>query len=277
MKNYYYFISSLKDISPDTEPAPCTLKELVGDVQSEVRTEEYPVIKSYLHRYDNRNLMLLLNKDDESEFSDLGTFTKEELEEEIKSPYKAPRYMAEFLDANNKGIRIYPELSLENELTTLYYLEMQQSENPFVSQFFRFDGFLRNLTTALNCRKAKLDMESHLLPIDTSYQALSKSTANDFGMSGMFPWINSVVEPFNGEKMLSFEQKIEQVRFEAAEQLVGNDFFSVNSILSYLIRLDIVQRLNIFRKDSGETKLKSIIDEMLNKYNLVESLEAGVF
>lgn len=277
MKNYYYFISSLKDISTDTEPVPYSLSEFIGDMQSEVRVEEYPVIKSYLYRYDNRNLMLLLNKDDESVFSDLGTFTKEELEEEIKSPYKVPRYMAEFLDANNKGIRIYPELSLENELTTLYYLEMQQNENPFVSQFFRFDGFLRNLTTALNCRKSGLESEIHLLPIDTSYHALSKSTANDFGMSGMFPWVNSIVEPFNNEMMLNFEQKIEQVRFNAVEQLSGNDFFSVNSILSYLIRLDIVQRLHVFRKDSGETKLKSIIDEMLNKYNLVESLEAGVF
>ena len=277
MKNYYYFISSLKEISTDTEPAPYAVTEFVEDAQGEVRTEEYAVIKSYLYRYDNRNLMLLLNKDEESNFSDLGTFSKEELEEEIKSPYKVPRYMAEFLDANNKGTRIYPELSLENELNTLYYQEMQQSENSFVSQFFRFDGFLKNLTTALNCRKSNLETESQLLPIDSSYQALGKSTANDFGMSGMFPWINSIVEPFNNEEMLTFEIKVEQVRFEAAEQLIGNDFFSVNSILSYLIRLDIVQRLNIFRKDSGESKLKSIIDEMLNKYNLVESLEAGVF
>lgn len=277
MKNYYYFISSLKDISTDTEPAPYEVSELIGDAQGEVRVEEYAVIKSYLYRYDNRNLMLLLNNDEESDFSDLGTFTKEELEEEIKAPFKVPRYMADFLDANKKGIRIYPELSLENELNTLYYLEMQQSENAFVSQFFRFDGFLKNLTTALNCRKSGLETEGQLLPIDSSYQALSKSTANDFGMSGMFPWINRIVEPFNNEEMLNFEIKVEQVRFEAAEQLVGNDFFSVNSILSYLIRLDIVQRLNVFRKDSGESKLKSIIDEMLNKYNLVESLEAGVF
>ena len=74
-------------------------------------------------------------------------------------------------------------------------------------------------------------------------EQLERSSAADFGLRGELPYIDAVIAAVNDEaNLVEKEHKIDLIRWNEATELATFDYFDINTILSYLARVNIVAR-----------------------------------
>ena len=70
-----------------------------------------------------------------------------------------------------------------------------------------------------------------------------KIKSADFGLRGELPYIDAVIAAVNDEaNLVEKEHKIDLIRWNEATELATFDYFDINTILSYLARVNIVAR-----------------------------------
>ena len=97
-------------------------------------------------------------------------------------------------------------------------------------------------------------------------EQLVRSSAADFGLRGELQYIDAVIAAVSDEpNIVEKERKIDAIRWAEAEDIAAYDYFNVNYILSYLVKVNIVARWTLLSPEVGR--------EMLNK--LIASLDAS--
>ena len=65
----------------------------------------------------------------------------------------------------------------------------------------------------------------------------------DFGLRGELPYIDAVIAAVNDEaNLVEKERKLDLIRWTEAAELATFDYFDLDAILSYLVRVNIVAR-----------------------------------
>lgn len=270
MKRYYYFYTSLKDLFFDLDKSPYILQDFIKDMKDELDDCDFNLLQVFLHRFDNDNLIKALEKKDE--FNPLGVFTREEIEEEIKTPLNLPSYMRNFLENLKLDQIEHVQYSLEDQLSIFYYHYLMSQENTFINEYTKFDFNLRNLLAALNCRKYGLDSEKRVLVLNDEASSLISSSSNDFGLSKQFPWLPDVIRFYEESDVLEFEKKIDKLRFEFIDSILTFEYFNISSILGYLIKFLIVERWLKLDSQKGTELFEHITTEMESKIDLLADL-----
>ena len=60
---------------------------------------------------------------------------------------------------------------------------------------------------------------------------------------------------------------IDQGRWGALDDMVGLNLFGVNNIFAYLLKLQLLERRQSFKAETGEANYKILYDSILNEYN----------
>ena len=60
---------------------------------------------------------------------------------------------------------------------------------------------------------------------------------------------------------------IDEGRWGALEEMVGLNFFGVNNIFAYLMKLQLLERRQSFDAETGAVNYKELYDSILNEYN----------
>ena len=78
---------------------------------------------------------------------------------------------------------------------------------------------------------------------DETSQQLKRSSAADFGLRGDVPYLEAVIAAVNDEtNLVEKERKIDAIRWNQAEELSTFDYFDINALLAYLVKVNIVAR-----------------------------------
>ena len=94
-------------------------------------------------------------------------------------------------------------------------------------------------------------------------EQLSRSSAADFGLRGELPYIDAVIAAVSDEKnIVEKERKIDAIRWAEAEAMTSFDFFTINFILSYLVKVNIVARWTLLSPEVGREMLNRLIKEL---------------
>ena len=97
-------------------------------------------------------------------------------------------------------------------------------------------------------------------------EQLQRSSAADFGLRGELQYIDSVIAAVNDEQnLVEKEHKIDLVRWEQAVDLAARDYFDINAILSYLVRVNIVARWALLDPKRGRAMFERIMSELDGK------------
>ena len=97
-------------------------------------------------------------------------------------------------------------------------------------------------------------------------EQLQRSSAADFGLRGELPFIDSVIAAMNDEaNLMEKERKIDLVRWEEASELATFDYFNINAILSYLVRINIVARWARLDAARGREMFNRLLAELDGK------------
>ncbi len=272
---YYSFIAGLPEIHPDDTKSVMTLVELKADIEESVSEADQKLLKYFFYAFDNANLCSLLF-DKESQWSDLGTLNKDEIEDFISNSKDGkihqdtwlPPYFAEFISAYHNDTPISQDMSWQDQLTTLYYLDALESKNEFVKNYFEFNLNLQNVLSALAARKHGIDVSKVVVGNTEVAENIKSSTSKDFGIAAMFPYLEETLRIEEGKNSLEKEQKIDALRWKWLEDQTVFHYFSKERILAYMLKLEMVERWLKMDKDLGQKTFGEYVKDLVSSVRI---------
>jgi len=269
-RNYYYLVSGLADIIIDGNKPGETSLEFKNELAEQLHTSDYKLAELlYLH-YDNKNLLNLLLKQ-EKQFITHGNYTEDYLEEQIKEPTDIVDYMKQLIYNYRAETSEKSNLSYENELQSLYYEYVLQIKNNFLEQWFKFDGDVKNILTAANCHKYGYDIEKHLIRVkeeDDVYETLTKRGLKADLLAAEVPDADKIVQIVESEMNISEKEKaLDNIRWEFLDEHTFFNYFNIEKILSYIIKLKIVERWIELDDETGKALFNKLINDIKMSYN----------
>jgi len=256
---YYSFVAGFPDFALDDSKLPVTSRGIKADLTEQLDPADCTHLVELFYPVDNKNfLAVLLGRADQAH-DPLGNFTREEFEEEIRCPMILPRYMIDFLDQHRAGL---PADTLpENLLSSLMYDTLQKSENAFIRGWFAFDRDIRNIVTALSCRRMGVEPEREVVGEGMVADAASRASGADFGLSREFVWLDALLRVYHGN-LLERELMIDRIRLDALDELTISSGFSLDKVLGLVVRLGIAERWLALDATAGRELLKRILASM---------------
>ena len=276
-KNYYCLVAGLREYTLDADTKGFNARDIIAEIEEELSGADLRAVRLLYGYYDCENIIALRAGRDA--FNPLGNFTREELEAELSEPKHLPERVARVIkayaamaeaetDAEEnewaKGIDL--TLSFERSLFAAYYEECALSGSRFLREWAAFDRTLRNISAVAVARVAGRAAASVTVGKGDVVEQLQRSSAADFGLRGELQYIDAVIAAVNDEQnIVEKEHKIDLVRWEQAVDLAARDYFDINAILSYLVRVNIVARWALLDPKRGRAMFERIMSELDGK------------
>ncbi len=264
--NYYSLVAGLKEYALDGENKGFDAGAIVREILDGVTATDARQVRLLYGYYDCENLIAL--RAGRTAFNPLGNFSREELEEELKSPQRLPDALAAvvraFADSEGEDAEtVDTTVRFETALFEAYYGLCQQQGCDFLRAWADFDRTLRNVTAAVTARAMGRPVEEVTVGEGDVVDQLQRSSAADFGLRGELPYIDGLIAAVNEEgNLIEKEHKIDAIRWNQAAELARFDYFDRNAILSYLVRVNIVARWTLLDAARGRAMFDRLIAEL---------------
>jgi len=260
-RNYYYLIAGFPDILLDERKVHFTLIELKEELKYHLHPKDYQLVEYLFLQYDNINLLNILQKK-EAEFNPLGNFSESLLIDEIKEPEKLPSYMKKFLETYHEENPIHPNLSLENQLTWLYFDFMLEQKNEFIQKWVAALRNLNNIFAIYNSRKFELNFENQMIGDYELTEAAKKTTSKDFGLVNEFTYIDEIIGIFENNDILEQEISIDLLKWKYLNNLNTFNYFTIEPILAFVIEFIMVERWSKLDTEESNKMFKKMLNEL---------------
>lgn len=267
--DYYALVAGLREYTLDTDAKGFDARAIVDEILAGVTQTDAREVRLLYGYYDCENLVAL--RSGRTAYNALGNLTREELEEDLKRPDRLPGRMADVVCAyadpeGEEAEEVDTNRRFEQALFEAYYAECAASSSSFLRAWSAFDRNLRNVVAAVGARAAGRAVEEAVVGRDEIAEQLQRSSAADFGLRGELPYIDAVIAAMNDEgNLVEKEHKIDLVRWNEALELAAFDYFDINAILSYLVRVNIVARWTLLSERLGREMFDRLLAELDGK------------
>ena len=268
-RNYYSLVAGLREYALDADTKGFDAKGIVEEILDGVCASDASEVRLLYGYYDCENILAL--RAGRSAHNPLGNLSREELEQELKAPSRLPQGIARVVKAyadpeGEEAEEVDTSRRFETTLFAAYYDACRRSRSRFLRAWSEFDRTLRNVMAALAARAASRPVEEVVVGGGDVAEQLQRSSAADFGLRGELPFIDSVIAAMNDEaNLMEKERKIDLVRWEEAAELATFDYFNINAILSYLVRINIVARWARLDAARGREMFNRLLAELDGK------------
>lgn len=269
MANYYYLIAGLPDISFDGSKAPVTVESFRSEVYEALNGSDRKVMDLLLLENDCRNLISLLNGGSVPADAPKGLFGTDRLEEVIaqvkvqdKPDKEIPLFICTFIQEwQNESWREMAGFA-EDRLWSLFYEYAMESDNKFVREWYRFNLNVNNIQAAITARTYGLDMQKVIVGSDDIARALRTSGARDWGLSQELDYFEDVARLQEEDDLAQRERKTDMLRWRWLEENSFFDYFSVEKLFSYMVRLSMVERWTGMDRERGQQLFRELIGSL---------------
>lgn len=278
-RNYYCLISSLPDWKlDDRKPLMNSLsfKEMLAE---ELHSDDFKYVQWLYLPFDHANILNRLYKK-EVPCDDRGKYPTELVEHLTNAinvandpslgvePYLED-FILRFFDADEKPAR----MEAEKELTSGWFAMLKESKNDFLTQYADFEQQSRNVLTALAGRKFDISVANSLVGDHDMVEALKKSRARDFGLSGEIGHLDQLLQIFEMTNLQEREMRLDILRWNFYEEVTFFHYFSVEKILAFVLKLFIVERWSALDEKRGRELFEKLIAELQNSYDFPEEFK----
>lgn len=264
-QNYYYLVAGLPDITLEQGKLQFGTAELKEELKTGLSKNDFRLMELLFLSVDNNNLLSLLLKENKPLSAD-GVYMPEVLAEEIKEPVLIRTYLKQFIESFSAETRLFPNLSYENELSTLWFEELLKTKNEFLRDWFTFELNLKNVMLVLSARKNGIPWENQVIGNNPVSEIIRKSNARDLGLSAEWPWIEKVLQIMDTEDILAREKAIDLLRWNYLDELNTFNYFTVEVLMAYYIKLEIIERWLGLDYATGEEMFRKILGDLQNSY-----------
>ena len=265
---YYCLVASLREWTLDSDTKGFDVREILEELTADDR-RAVALLYAY---YDCENI--ISRRAGRQRHNPLGNLSVEQLDDVITN-----RNYALLSERVAKVVKLYVEAAdeerdedvvlserFERALFEAYYADLAASKSSFLRGWGEFDRTLRNIAAAVAAREAGRSIKDVVIGGGEVVEQLSRSSAVDFGLRGELQYIDAVIAAVSDEpNIVEKERKIDAIRWSEAEDIAAYDYFNINYLLSYLVKVNIVARWTLLSPEVGR--------EMLNK--LIAGLDAA--
>lgn len=263
---YYCLVAGLREYTLDADAKGFDPASIVADILGEVSAKDAAAVRLLYGYYDCENIASL--RAGRAAHNPLGNLSREELQEEIRSPRRLPRRIAAVIEAyadpeGEAAEEVDVARRFETALFAAYYEECARSSSRFLRAWSLFDRTLRNVAAALAARAAGRAPEEAVVGDGDVAEQLRRSSAADFGLRGELPYVDALIAAVNDEtNLVEKERKIDLIRWNEAVELATFDYFDIDAILSYLVRIGIVARWTRLDPAQGRAMFERLVAEL---------------
>ena len=267
--NYYALVAGLREYTLDAENKGFDAKEIVEEILEVVSKGDAAAVKLLYAYYDCENLINLRNGS--SAHNALGNLSREEIEAEMANPTHLPGRVANVIRAyaNPEGEEaeaVDVGKRFEKSLFEAYYEECAGSKCRFLREWSSFDRTMRNITAAAVARSQSRPIEEVTIGEGDVVEQLQRSSAADFGLRGEYAFVDGVIAAVNDEQnLLEKERKIDLIRWNEANELVTFDYFDINAVMAYLVKVNMVARWSVLDVRHGREMFERLLAELDGK------------
>lgn len=272
-KNYYCLVAGLREQQLDGDLKGFDAREVIDEIAAELSKEDGRALRGWMLFYDVCNMVNLRNH--REAFSTLGNFSREELEAQMAAPSELPRELAEVvalfgeaaegeIDPDDERLqRVDLSRSFASELYGAYYRYAAGSKCRFLKEWCEADRNLRNITAALTARQRGLSVADHLIGGGEIVQQLVRSSAADFGLKGEVGYVDTLIGALSeNDNLIDKEHRIDMIRWSLAEDIATFDYFNIGFLLSYIVRLALVDRWAKLDEERGREMFRSLVGSL---------------
>ncbi|MBO5855965.1 MAG: DUF2764 family protein [Alistipes sp.] len=269
---YYCLVASLREWTLDSDTKGFDVREILDEILDELTAKDRKAVELLYAYYDCENIISLRNK--RNRHNNLANLSAEQLKDVLENRNYAllPENVAAVVklynevDDEERDEDVVVGDNFEHALFDAYYKDLSASKVRFLKKWGEFDRTLRNISAAVAAREAGRVISEVTVGGGEIVAQLAQSSASDFGLRGELQYIDSVISAITEEtNIVEKERKIDAVRWSEAEDIAINDYFDIDYILSYLVKVNIVARWTLLSPEVGR--------EMLDK--LIASLDAS--
>lgn len=268
-KNYYSLVAGLREYTLESDTKGFDAREIVSEIIEELSSSDADAVRLLYGYYDCENI--IARHAERAAYNPLGNLSEEEIEAELTAPKHLPDAVACVIRAYSDPESEYAEgvdmtIGFEKAIWTAYYDVCSTSKSRFIREWSAFDRTLRNITAAIIARSKERKADEVTVGEGEVVEQLQRSSAADFGLRGELGYIDAVIAAVDDEpNLVEKEHKIDLIRWEHAGELVTFDYFNINAILSYLVKINIVARWALLDVKRGREMLNRIMAELDGK------------
>ena len=269
--NYYALVAGFREYALDAETKGFDIEEILSDVQGALSAKDWKAVQALYTYYDCENLVSRHNGS--TAHNSLGRLSLEQVTEELKSPKYLPESLSKVVRAyaqpdgeDAEGVNLEQPFSIS--LFTAYYELCSSSSSRFLREWSEADRTLRNVISALVARERSVAVDSVTVGGGETVDSLCRSSAADFGLRGELSYIDALIAAMGEPNMLEKERKIDLIRWSVASELSTFDYFSLDAVLAYLVKVNIVARWTQLDAKSGRKMFDRLMAELDGKQHI---------
>ena len=273
MSTYYCLVAGLPDLTLEDGKLSYTVTNFKTEIYPELSEEDRKLMDLFYLQFDNANLLKLL-KDKDAAIDSRGNFSADELNAIITSVKDGdawdktyPSYLFDFISAylQSSGDETFLP---ENMLAAYYYDYAMNCDNQFVSSWFEINLNVNNLLSALTARKYKIEVAPNIVGNTEVSEAIRTSNARDFGISGTLEYFEQLLRISETDELVDRERKIDLFKWNWMEDAVFFNYFTVERIFVFLLRLEMIERWISLDKEKGSELFRKMIDSLKNEVQI---------
>ena len=268
MSNYYCLVAGLPDVAFDGNKSAYTVERFKEEIYPELSVADAECVDLFFLERDNSNMLSIMRHGDEAVIEQYGCYSREELEEIISSakngdaPIKGvPSYIYRFVEYYVAG-EGNPNVIWEDVLSSYYYDYATKCTNGFVADWFAFNKNVNNILVAFAARKYKMNIADAVVGDGEVAEALRSSGARDFGLTGMLDYFESVQRLNDNDRLQERERQLDDMRWKWLEDNSVFNYFTVERLFVFLLKLSIVERWAKLDADKGMERYNEMIAEL---------------
>ena len=163
--------------------------------------------------------------------------------------------IVELLSENDQQlVELLEEGFDENALGKEFYEKAAASKNDFIRQYFDFDARLRNMKVNYLAKRLGKKGEDYLVELPEV----------DFEEE------TQIRDILNDADFVERERKMDELKWEKANDIARMDYFNMNTILAFLVKAKAVQRWAELDEKKGEEMFQKLVSEVRGTFEGVK-------
>lgn len=278
-REYHCLVAGLPDFVFDDKKAVLIPSEFKEILEESLHPADFEWVRYLFLTYDNQNTLSFL-KVKKHEFQELGNYPVTDFEEEIIRqnsilPEKPvlPEYICQFIAAYRESTAIFEGISWENQLITLYYDHVLCCKNKFLKSWFEFELNITNVFAAINSRNFRINPEYQIIGNTPVAIQLRKNQTKDFGLTVDFPLVEKLLQIASLPNIIDRERSIDLLKWNWLDEMTFFHYFDIEKVISYLIKLLIVNRWMKLDPATGQKMFDHILSDIKKSHEFPEEFK----
>uniref|UniRef100_UPI003217B1C7 DUF2764 family protein n=1 Tax=uncultured Draconibacterium sp. TaxID=1573823 RepID=UPI003217B1C7 len=260
--NYYYLVAGLPDLIFDGRNPGIESSGFKKELKPQLDKADYELVELLFHDSKNQHI-LDLHFNNESSKNTIPQDTIEPLP-----------YILNFLEWADEQEIPKSKIKHEVKLNSLFFEYLLSTENTFLKEWFNLQLNAKNILTAFNCIQFNHPLNEHLIRVKQNkeiYSLLLNKRLKPKLLENEVPMVNeifSIAETQN--KQEEKEKQLDKLMWKYLEEQTCYHYFTIEKILSFIIKLRITERWSKLDSDTGQKFLHQLINEIKSSYKFSE-------